>query len=61
MDKNKLCRQVLDIKEVLEVKISENIVTLENLSIQEKKDIIRKLHENVESKFNIIVDKILES
>jgi len=61
MDKNKLCRQVLDIKEVLEVKISENIVTLKNLSIQEKKDIIRKLHENVESKFNIIVDKILES
>ena len=61
MDKNKLCREVLNVKEVLELKIAENIVSLKGITEQEKKDIVRRLKGNVANTFNVVVDKILES
>lgn len=61
MNKNKICREVLDIKEFLESRVSEQIASISGLSVQEKKEVIAKLNANVTKSFNVVVDKILQS
>lgn len=60
MNKNTLCRTVLDIKEVLSNQVVETLTGLDSLTLKEKKALREKVRTVVDRNFDLVVDKILE-
>lgn len=61
MNKNELCREILNVREILEVKLAEKFATLEGLDINKKKELVAMSKTEIQNMFDVIVDRVLES
>lgn len=60
MDKNKLCREILNIGDVLALQLTESLVSSQTLTKEQIKNQTRQFKSIVESNINTIVDRVLE-
>lgn len=61
MDKNKLCRTILDVKEIIQNNLLEELMKTGKFTKDELKYCNQNFEASLEKNFNIIVDKVLES
>ena len=60
MDKNKICREILNIGDVLALQLTESLVSSQSLTKEQIKSQTIRFKSIVENNINTIVDKVLE-
>lgn len=60
MDKNKICREILNIGDVLTLQLTESLVSSQSLTKEQIKSQTIRFKSIVENNINTIVDKVLE-
>ena len=58
MDKNKLCKEILDIREVLENNLKESLVAAPSLTIEDRDLLSRSITIATMKYFDIAVEKV---
>lgn len=59
MNKNEVCRDILNMKEVLGTKITENLANAD-LSLEEKRNLSNIMKASVSQIFDSVVDRVLK-